>query len=106
MATATVTAESGSTVNLRSEPHGALVDRVPVGSVVQVIQVTGEPGSQWAQVAYSGKAGWMNVAFLRMEGGTESTDTAADAGEMVTLRMPRTAAEQLLDALSQTMGRG
>ena len=106
METATVTAESGSTVNLRREPHGALVDRVPVGSVVQVMQVTGEPSAQWAQVAYRGKAGWMDVAFLRMEAGTESTDSAADDGEMVTLRMPRAAAEQLMDALSQTLGRG
>ena len=106
METATVTAESGSTVNLRKTPGGDLVDRVPVGSVVQVMQVTGEPGSQWAQVDYRGKAGWMNVAFLRMETGTESTDTAADDGEMVTLRVPRAAAEQLLDALSQTLGRG
>ena len=106
METATVTAESGSTVNLRKTPGGDLVDRVPVGSVVQVMQVTGEPGSQWAQVDYRGKAGWMNVAFLRMEGGTGSTDSADDDGDLVTLRMPRAAAEQLMDALSQTLGRG
>lgn len=106
METATVTAESGSTVNLRKTPGGDLVDRVPVGSVVQVMQVTGEPGAQWAQVAYSGKAGWMDVAFLRMEAGTEATDSAADDGELVMLRVPRTAAEQLMDALSQTLGRG
>lgn len=104
METATVTAESGSTVNMRREPHGALVDRVPVGSVVQVVSY--QPGAQWAQVAYSGKTGWMNVAFLRMEAGTASTDSADDDGEMVTLRMPRAAAEQLMDALSQTLGRG
>ena len=79
---------------------------MPVGSVVQVIQVTGAPGSQWAQVDYRGKAGWMNVAFLRMEAGTESTDSAADDGDLVTLRVPRAAAEQLMDALSQTLGRG
>lgn len=106
METATVTAQSGSTVNLRKTPAGDLVDRVPVGSVVQVMQVTGEPGSQWAQVDYRGKAGWMNVAFLRMEAGTESTDSAADDGDLVTLRVPRAAAEQLMDALSQTLGRG
>ena len=104
--TATVTAESGSTVNLRKTPGGDLVDRVPVGSVVQVMEVTGEPGSQWAQVAYHGKTGWMDVDFLRMEAGTESTDSAADDGEMVTLRVSRTAAEQLMDALLQTLGRG
>ena len=104
METATVTAESGSTVNLRKTPGGDLVDRVPVGSVVQVVSY--QPGAQWAQVAYQGKSGWMNVAFLRMEAGTEATDSAADDGEMVTLRVPRTAAEQLMDALSHTLGRG
>ena len=106
METATVTAESGSTVNLRKTPGGDLVDRVPVGSVVQVMQVTGEPGSQWAQVDYRGKAGWMDVAFLRIEGGTGSTDSAADNGEMVTLRMPRAAAEQLMSVLVDALGRG
>ena len=104
METATVTAKSGSTVNLRKTPGGGLVDRVPVGSVVQVVSYL--PGAQWVQVAYSGKAGWMDVAFLRMDGGTESTDSADDDGEMVTLRVPRAAAEQLMDALSQTLGRG
>lgn len=104
METATVTAESGSTVNLRKTPGGDLMDRVPVGSVVQVVSY--QPGAQWAQVDYSGKAGWMNVAFLRMEGGTGSEDSAADDGDLVTLRVPRAAAEQLMDALSQTLGRG
>ena len=108
MGTAPVTAESGSTVNLRREPHGALVDRVPVGSVVHVASYL--PGAQWAQVAYSGKVGWMDVDFLRMqdvgEAGTESTDSAADDGDLVTLRVPRAAAEHLMDALSQTLGRG
>lgn len=104
METATVTAESGSTVNLRKTPGGDLVDRVPVGSVVQVVSYL--PGAQWAQVAYSGKAGWMDVAFLRMEAGTEATDSAADDGEMVTLRVPRTAAEQLMSVLSDALGRG
>lgn len=61
------------------------------------MQVTGEPGSQWAQVAYSGKAGWMDVGFLRMEAGIGSADFAADDGEMVTLRVPR-AAEQDISA--------
>ena len=106
MAKATVIAESGSTVNLRRTPGGDLVDRVPVGSVVQVMQVTGEPGSQWAQVAYQGKTGWMNVAFLRMEAGTGSTDSAADDGEMVTLRVSRAAAEQLMSVLVDALGRG
>lgn len=108
METATVTAESGSTVNLRKTPGGGLVDRVPVGSVVQVVSYL--PGAQWAQVTYSGKVGWMDVDFLRMqdvgEAGTEATDSAADDGEMVTLRMPMAAAEQLMDALLQTLGRG
>ena len=104
MEKATVTAESGSTVNLRKTPGGDLVDRVPVGSVVQVVSY--QPGAQWAQVAYQGTAGWMNVAFLRMEAGTGSEDSSADDGEMVTLRVPRAAAEQMMDALLQTLGRG
>lgn len=99
MRTAVVTAASGSTVNLRREPHGALADRIPVGTVVQVLE---DSGAQWAHVSSGGKTGWMNVSFLRMQEDAE----AEDAGDVVTVGIPRAAAETLRAALNDVLGRG
>ena len=60
---ATVTAESGSTVNLRSGPglQYDLVARVPLGATVEVL---GETNADWALVAYNGLEGSMMRKFL------------------------------------------
>lgn len=90
--TATVTASSGSTVNLRSAPNDALVDRLPVGAVVTVI------GQQdgWVNVTYGEKSGWMMEQFL----------LCADENEQLTLTLPRTAAQALASALADALNRG
>lgn len=100
MRTAVVTAASGSTVNLRRSPGGALVDRIPVGTVVEVVASN---GAQWAYVSVDGKNGWMDMGFLRMQ---EDEAAAEDAGDVVTVGIPRAAAETLRDALDDVLGRG
>ena len=62
---ATVTAHSGSTVNMRRQPStsAALVDRVPVGSTVQVL----EQSTEWDKVKWKGKTGYMMTVFLVIE---------------------------------------
>lgn len=97
---AVVEAENGRTVNLRSKPDGDLVDRIPVGSTVTVIaQQDG-----WARVSYGNTSGWMMERFLRMEG--ESAPEPETSGDMVTVTLPRTLAEQLRDALGSVVGWG
>lgn len=91
--TATVTATSGSTVNLRSSPSGSLVDRLPVGAVVSVI----EEKDGWVNVTYGEQSGWMMEQFLR---------TASDDDEQVTIVLPRTAAQALSSALTAALGKG
>lgn len=59
--TATVTAESGATVNLRKTPGGALLCRVPVGAAVAVE----EQGNTWSRITHGGQTGWMMTCFLR-----------------------------------------
>ena len=89
--TATVWAASGSTVNLRDKPDGALIDRVPVGATVTV---SGQQDG-WSRIAYNGQTGWMMDKYLRIEGATpDQTD-----GDTVSITMPRAVAEQLRDAL-------
>ena len=60
---ATVTAESGSTVNLRRGPglQYEILRQVPIGSAVEVL---GETDTDWACVAYQGMEGYMMRRFL------------------------------------------
>lgn len=96
--TATVWADSGSTVNLRDKPDGALIDRVPVGATVTV------SGHQdgWSRIAYNGQAGWMMDQYLR----TDSAAPDQPDGDTVSITLPRAAAEQLWDALGNALGWG
>ena len=107
MQTAVVIAESGSTVNLRKTPHGALEDRVPVGSTAQVIDTM----DGWARITVSGKTGWMDMKYLRMQDSSEPyTSGGADGtnayGDTITITLPRSAAEALLSALGGVLGWG
>lgn len=60
---ATVTAESGSTVNLRRGPglQYDLITQVPIGSDVEVLAQANE---DWAMIAYNGSEGYMMPQFL------------------------------------------
>ena len=107
MQTAVVIAESGSTVNLRKTPHGALEDRVQVGSTAQVLDTM----DGWARIVTNGKTGWMDLKFLRMQdSGEPDTSGGADGtgadGDMMTVTLPRSAAEALLSALGGVLGWG
>ena len=106
MQTAVVIAESGSTVNLRKTPHGALEDRVPVGSTAQVLDTM----DGWARITVSGKTGWMDLKYLRMQdsGEPDATGGADGTGEAdtITITLPRSAAEALLSALGGVLGWG
>ena len=68
--TATVTAATGKTVNIRKtkSTSGKLVERVPIGSTVTVLRTEGN----WSRVAYTDPSGavwcgWMVSGFLRSE---------------------------------------
>ena len=106
MQTAVVIAESGSTVNLRKTPHGALEDRVPVGSTVQVLDTM----DGWARITVNGKTGWMDLKYLRMKDSGEPDETGsaegANADDTITITLPRSAAEALLSALGGVLGWG
>lgn len=72
---ATVTAQSGSTVNLRSAPEGVILKRIPIGTVVLV----SEEADGWSRVRADGLEGWMQSAFLlRAEWTLETLGAAVD----------------------------
>lgn len=106
MQTAVVIAESGSTVNLRKTPEGALLERVPVGSAAQVLDTL----YGWARITVNGKTGWMDLKYLRMQdSGDPDTSGSADGtstDDTITVTLPRSAAEALLSALGGVLGWG
>ena len=63
--TATVVADSGSKVKMRSKPSTSdgLYWEVPVGATVQVVENTGG----WAKVRYGDRTGYMMEEYLKMD---------------------------------------
>ena len=68
--TGTVTAETGSTVNLRKTKGGKLLERIPIGSEVTILDY----GEEWCQVIAGGLKGWMKTEFIDAEGGEEEDE--------------------------------
>ena len=64
--TATVWAQGGATVNMRSKAtrSAPLVDQVPIGDTVTVL----DKGSEWSRVSWRGKTGYMMTEFLIFDG--------------------------------------
>jgi hypothetical protein len=62
--TGTVTAPSGSTVNLRKKPNGDLIERIPIGSQVTIL----EYGAGWCKVNASGLVGYMMTDYIDIDG--------------------------------------
>lgn len=72
MQTMTVVADSGSTVNLRTRPDSGakLLDRIPVGTQVQVLTISGG----WATVQHDGLTGYMMDKYLASESDAKSLE--------------------------------
>lgn len=67
--TAEVTANSGSTVNLRDVPDGEVMTRVPIGVAVNVY----EENEGWSHIRYGDIIGYMKSDFLKKHNNTSST---------------------------------
>ena len=59
--TAQVWAQSGSTVNVRTEPGGRVIERLSIGTQVEITARS----AGWAAIRYDGGEGYMQSAFLR-----------------------------------------
>ena len=58
--TGRVVAETGLTVNLRKTPGGALIERIPVGTEVDILDY----GEEWCKVRIGKSEGYMKTEFL------------------------------------------
>lgn len=101
---AKVTAPSGSTVNMRvsPSPDAARLAKVPIGSTVEV--QTEADG--WARIDWDGTIGYMMSQYLLKvdfePGSTESTENAL-LNDLVTVSIPRFAAEALMKAFTEVL---
>ena len=103
--TATVVADSGDDVKMRSTPSktDGLYYKVPVGATVQVASVDGE----WAKVRYQDRTGYMMVEYLEMdvqEPPTSGSLSGSTGGELITIQ--RAALQAVYDALGSLLQGG
>jgi len=61
--TAEVWAQTGSTVNVRSEPGGRIIARLPIGTKVEICSQS----AGWTAIVFEGGTAYMQSAFLRAE---------------------------------------
>ena len=82
---AVVIAQSGKTVNMRSEPGGKVIQTIPIGEVVDVL----DESTGWRKILYHSNVGYMQQAFLQMY----------HPDDMVTVTIPRDVVVGMLNAL-------
>lgn len=107
--TATVvlpTGASGSTVNMRARPNtkSVLLDRVPVGTIVEIVSDQGE----WCQIRYNGLTGWMMANYLEYSGqdGESGGDAAEDEETAAKIEMALNEIEMQVDFIRSALERG
>lgn len=103
--TATVVADSGDDVKMRSTPSqtDGLYWKVPVGDKVQVAYVEGE----WAKVRHQGRTGYMMVEYLKMDAQelpAAGSSSGSASGELITVQ--RAALQAVYDALGSLLQGG
>lgn len=103
--TATVVADSGDDVKMRSTPSqtDGLYWKVPVGDKVQVAYVEGE----WAKVRHQGRTGYMMVEYLEMdaqEPTASGSSSESTGGELIIVQ--RAALQAVYDALGSILQGG
>ena len=103
--TATVVADSGDDVKMRSTPSqtDGLYWKVPVGDKVQVADVEGE----WAKGRHQGRTGYMMVEYLEMDAQelpAAGSSSGSAGGELITVQ--QAALQAVYDALGSLLQGG
>lgn len=108
-----VTAPSGGTVNLRKTPDGDLIERIPIGTTVTVVDY----GPEWCKVLVGNMTGYMMTKFIDLEGeiqpGEDDRDDIDPGDGMVVLEVSLEAAaaaypflKSLCEQIEKKVGRG
>lgn len=83
---ARVVAQTGSTVNMREEPGGRVIEKIAVGEVVDVL----DESAGWKKILYHSNVGYMQAAFLK----------EYHPNDMVSINIPRDLAVDLYNSLA------
>ena len=107
MQTATVVLPSGSsgkTVNFRTRPdrEAQLVERVPVGSQVEVIEDLGA----WCKIQWAGRTGYMMSNYLEYEGQSGESMPGLTDDDCLRIDQALKAIETAVDIIGNIVGRG
>lgn len=107
MQTATVVLPSGSsgkTVNFRTRPdrEAQLVERVPVGSQVEVIEDLGA----WCKIQWAGKTGYMMSNYLEYDGQSGESTPGLTDDDYMRIDQALKAIETAVDIIGNIVGRG
>lgn len=104
-----VIADTGSTVRMRSGParSASVVMEVRLETVVDVLAVDGS----WSQIREpGGKTGWMMTNYLQRKtdedaavSGEEEQEDATETDELVTISIPKSAAQALMKAFAKVL---
>lgn len=105
--TATVVADSGSKVKMRSTPSKTdrIYEEVPVGATVQVIDIL----DGWGKIQYAGRTGYMMSEFLSIDAPTQSTeqttpDNQGDTSGIISIQ--RAALQAIYDSIGSLLSNG
>jgi len=76
--TAIARSGDGKSINIRKKKGGDLLDKVPSGSTVEIL----ESGDEWSKVKWKGKTGWMMTEFLEADEGGIPAEDDFDTGDL------------------------
>lgn len=95
---------SGKTVNYRTRPdrEAQLIDRIPVGSVVELVEDLGE----WCRIQWGGKSGYMMSNYLEYDGQAGESVPGLTDDDCVRIDQALSAIEQAVDIIGSIVGRG
>ena len=99
------TGASGSTVNMRADANknSYIICRIPVGETVDVLA----DHSDWCQIEYNGREGWMMSNYLEFDGQDgESSGDIITIDERMKIDTALSDIEDRIEIIREALGRG
>ena len=101
---AVVKASNGQPVKMRKEPSkdATIITKLSVGTHVDVISY----GVDWCQIRWNDIEGWMMTEFLSFDSGDQGGTDVDPETVRISLDLPIAIAHQLMDQITEQIGRG